>query len=69
MEKGRGGAQHRLVQGTVKCGGGSLMMWGCMGWDGVGFACKIDGKMDADLFVSILGDESNFGSSNHWFLY
>ncbi len=33
------------------------MMWGCMGWDGVGYACKIDGRMDADLYVSILEDE------------
>ncbi|KZT00855.1 uncharacterized protein LAESUDRAFT_633199, partial [Laetiporus sulphureus 93-53] len=26
----------RLVEGIQKFGGGSLMMWGCMGWDGVG---------------------------------
>ena len=33
------------------------MLWGCMTWEGVGMACKIDGKMDADLYVQILGDE------------
>ena len=33
------------------------MMWGCMTWDGVGMACKIDGKMDANLYVQILEDE------------
>ena len=33
------------------------MMWGCMTWNGVGLACKIDGKMDADLYVQILEDE------------
>ena len=33
------------------------MVWGCMGWDGVGYAWKIDGKMDADLYVSILEDD------------
>ena len=32
-------------------------MWGCMTWDGVGMACKIDGKMDANLYVQILEDE------------
>jgi len=33
------------------------MMWGCITWEGVGLACKIDGKMDADLYTSILEDE------------
>jgi len=35
----------RLVEGTLKFGGGSLMVWGCMLWDGVGYVCKIEGKM------------------------
>ena len=47
----------RLVQGTLKFGGGSLMMWGCMSWEGVGYATKIDGRMDKELYVSILDDE------------
>jgi hypothetical protein len=47
----------RLVKGTVKFGGGSLMMWGCMLWEGTGFACKIDGKMDKELYTKILQDE------------
>ena len=47
----------RLVQPTVKFGGGSLMMWGCMSWEGVGYATRIEGRMDADLYVSILEDE------------
>ena len=47
----------RMVEGTVKFGGGNLMMWGCMSWEGIGFACRIEGKMDADLYVSILEDE------------
>lgn len=51
------GLSDRLVEGTLKFGGGSLMVWGCMLWDGVGYACKIDGKMDADLYVSILDDD------------
>jgi transposase len=47
----------RLVEGTKKFGGGSLMMWGCMTWEGVGYACKIDGRMDGDLYVLILEEE------------
>ena len=27
------------------------------GWDGVGYATRIEGKMDADLYVSIMEDE------------
>ena len=51
------GLSDRLVEGTLKFGGGSLMIWGCMTWEGVGLACKIDGKMDANLYTEILEDE------------
>src|SRR5260221_12676680 len=51
------GLSDRLVEGTVKFGGGHVMLWGCFGWDGVGYACKVDGNMDANLYVSILEDE------------
>ena len=33
------------------------MMQGCMSWDKVGYAAKIDGRMDSDLYCSILEDE------------
>ena len=55
-EKGEG-LSDRLVEGTVKYGGGNLMMWGYMSWHGVGFACRIDGKMDGELYESILENE------------
>ena len=48
------GLSDRLVQGTLKFGGGSLMLWGCMTWEGVGFATKIDDRMDGDLYLQIL---------------
>jgi len=51
------GLSDRLVQGTVKFGGGSVMVWGCMTWEGVGDAAKIDGRMDGDLYLQILKDE------------
>ncbi|KAF8310339.1 uncharacterized protein EI90DRAFT_2819531, partial [Cantharellus anzutake] len=55
----------RLVQGTKKFGGGSIMVWGCMTWDGVGMACKIDGKMDGDLYCQILDEELQETISHH----
>ncbi len=51
------GPSECTVQGTLKFGGGSLMLWACMLWEGPGFACKIDGKMDADLYVQILEED------------
>ena len=48
------GLSDRLVEGTVKFGGGSVMLWGCMTWEGVGFAHGIEDKMDADLYFQIL---------------
>ena len=45
------------MEGTLKFGGGSLMIWGCMLWEGVGDASKIDGRMDGDLCIKILKDD------------
>ena len=51
------GLNDRLVEGTVKFREGSVMIWGCMTWHGVGYAAKIDGRMDRDLYLQILKDE------------
>jgi len=32
------------------------MVWGCMGWNGVGHLVEVEGRMDADQYVSILED-------------
>ena len=32
-------------------------MWGCMTWEGVWMACKMDGKMDTDLSIQILEEK------------
>jgi transposase len=48
-------AQH--VKGTVKFGGGSLFIWGCITAQGTGYATRIDGGMDAELYTKILDDE------------
>ena len=45
------------VQGTVKFGGGGLMMWGCITSQGVGRARRIIGDMDPQLYTDILDSE------------
>jgi hypothetical protein len=45
---------EREVKGTVKVGGGNWMVWGCMGWNGVGIVCEVEGSMNAEQYVSIL---------------
>ena len=32
------------------------MVWGCMGWNGVGQLTEVEGRMDAKQYVSILED-------------
>ena len=45
------------VQKTLKHGGGSIMVWGCMTAERSGFLTKIEGGLDAELYCSILEDE------------
>ena len=33
------------------------MIWGCMGMQGVGYSCHIEGSMTTDLYLGILEDE------------
>ena len=33
------------------------MMLGCMTWKGVGFACRIESTLDAELYSKILKEE------------
>ena len=53
-DKMRGRACMTVVEGTVKFESGNLIMEECMGWDGVGYTTKIDGRIDGDLFIAIL---------------
>ena len=54
--KPRGEAiSDRTTLPTVKHGGGNnLMVWGCMGWNGVGTLTEVEGKMNADQYCEIL---------------
>ena len=45
---------EREIKGTLKFGGGNLMVWGCMGWNGVGILCEVEGRMNAEQYISIL---------------
>lgn len=51
------GLSNRTCQPTVKHGGGSLMIWGCITSKGIGYLTKIEGNMDSDLYCQILRDE------------
>ena len=44
----------RTTLPTVKYGGGNMMVWGCMGWNGVGMLTEVEGRMDAKKYVEIL---------------
>jgi hypothetical protein len=47
----------RTTTPTVKHGGGNnLMVWGCMGWNGVGKLTEVQEIMDAKQYCEILGD-------------
>ena len=58
MWKKRGEApSDRTTTPTVKHGGGNnLMVWGCMGWNGVGILVEVEGKMDAKQYCEILDE-------------
>ena len=44
----------RATTPTVKFGGGNLMVWECMGWNGVEVLAEVEGRMDAKQYVDIL---------------
>jgi len=48
---------EQFVRKEVKHGGGNVMLWGCITAEGLGRLCRIQGNMDAKLYVSILDDD------------
>lgn len=59
--------QPHHVKQTIKHGGGSIMVWGCITYDGPGFLTKIDSILDKDLYKTILNDELQHTIS--WYEY
>lgn len=58
-KKSNEGLNDRCIEETMKFGGGSLMVWSCMLWDGPGYLVKIDGGLDAELYCKILDEDLN----------
>ena len=42
--------QENCVLPTVKHGGGSIIIWGCMSAAGTGELCFIEGNMDSNMY-------------------
>ena len=59
------GLTSRLIQGTLKSGGGLLMVWGRTTEAGVRNCCRMDGRMDGNLYTAIL-DEDMMDSISHF---
>lgn len=47
--------EHQISQ-TVKHGGGSIMIWGCMTACGLGYMQQIEGTLNQDKYIEILED-------------
>lgn len=48
--------QEKHLLPTVKFGGGSIMLWGCVASTGTGNLVKVDGRMDSTQYQQILED-------------
>ena len=42
------------IQQTVKFGGGSMMMWGCISCDEIGWITKVEGRMNGNDYIRLL---------------
>ncbi|KIN99655.1 hypothetical protein M404DRAFT_76679, partial [Pisolithus tinctorius Marx 270] len=57
------GLLSREVKGTVKFGGGSLMVWGCIGWNGY-VAILLEGLLQSMEESGIPEDDIIFQQDN-----
>ena len=55
---------HHIIP-TIKYGGGSLMLWGCMTSKGVGDYMKIDVRMNSNVYCTVL-DEGLLGTLEYY---
>lgn len=49
--------EERNLLPTVKHGGGSIQVWGCLTWKGVGWMCRLPQGLDAETYLTILNEE------------
>ena len=55
-QQGESLSDHTTIP-TVKHGGGNnLMIWDCIGWNGVGKLVEVQGEMNAEQYCEILKD-------------
>ena len=54
LGEGQGKIICRSAQSTVKFGGGSVMVWGCITSDGVGPLTTVDGRMKGKDYIDLL---------------
>lgn len=66
-ERGKG-FDRRYMDAHEKYGGGSVMVWGCMTQFGFERLVRIQGKMDAEKYVSILEDGLLHTLDDHFLL-
>lgn len=58
--------EARNIIPTVKHGGGTLQIWGCMTSKGIGWMCKLPQGLDAETYKEILDDEATL-TAQHYF--
>ncbi|KAG1529718.1 hypothetical protein G6F50_017806 [Rhizopus delemar] len=44
----------RHVQQTVKHGGGNIMVWSCITWEGVGWIVDVGHRMNSEGYLEVL---------------
>ncbi|GFU88854.1 transposable element Tcb1 transposase [Trichonephila clavipes] len=44
------------IVSTVKFGGGSILVWGCFSWFGLGPLVRVIGNMNSEIYVDILNN-------------
>ncbi|KAG0734448.1 hypothetical protein G6F23_012387 [Rhizopus arrhizus] len=47
----------RHVQQTVKHGGGNIMVWSCITWEGVGWIVDVGHRMNSEAYLEVLKDD------------
>jgi transposase len=56
---------ERHIKPTIKFGGGNIMIWGCICSQGIGNLCRINEKMNSELYCQVL--EEDFLGTLEWY--
>jgi len=55
----------RHIKPTIKFGGGNIMVWGCFCSQGIGNLCRINEKMNSEIYCQVL--EEDFLETLNWY--